>query len=39
MAETVIIGAVPDYYTQIEGVESDLSGLVSDYGPGQIDIP
>lgn len=39
MAETVIIGAVPDYYTQIDGVESDLSGLVSDYGPGQIDIP
>ena len=38
LAETVIIGAVPDYYTKIEGVEGDLTGLVSDYGPGQIDI-
>jgi len=38
LAETVIIGAVPDYYTQIDGVESDISGLISDYGPGQIDI-
>lgn len=39
LAETVIIGAVPEYYTQIEGVESDISGLVSDYGPGQINVP
>jgi sporulation protein YunB len=38
LAETVIIGAVPDYYTQIDGVEGDVSGLISDYGPGQIDV-
>lgn len=36
LAETVIIGTVPEYYTQIDGSGQDgLSGLAADYGAGQ----
>ena len=36
LAETVIVGAVPDYYTLIEGDnDEELEGMIADYGPGK----
>ena len=35
LAETVIVGAVPEYFTQIEEGEQDLSGRLADYGAGK----
>ena len=36
LAETIIIGTVPDYYTLIEsGADQDLTGYIADYGPGK----
>ena len=33
LAETIIIGVVPEYFTQIDGVSGDIPGLIADYGP------
>ena len=38
LAETIIVGAVPEYFTQIDGVEKDYEDYIADYGPGQINI-
>lgn len=35
LAETIIIGAVPEYYTQVEGSDDDPADIISNYGPGQ----
>jgi len=39
LAETVIVGAVPDNFTQIEGVTDDTTGLVADYGANKNNVP
>ena len=39
LAETIIIGTVPEYFTQIDGVDGEISGYISDYGPGKNGIP
>ncbi len=35
LAETVIVGAVPEYFTRIETPQQELPGLVADYGAGK----
>lgn len=35
LAETVIVGAVPEYFTRIETPQQDIPSLVADYGAGK----
>ena len=32
LAETIIVGLVPDAYTEVYGVTDDLVGMIQDYG-------
>lgn len=39
LAETIIVGTVPEYFTQIDGTEKSYEDYIADYGPEKNGIP